>query len=210
MEKGKWKDKGELECGGGARTMTIQSMELVGVAWTAFAAFWLMEGVKAKRAETRESAGERFAHVLLMGTAFYLVTFSDPRLGKLNERFMGQRRWVTDLGVALAFVGVGFAIWARRHIGRYWSARVSIVTEHKLIRTGPYGRIRHPIYTGMLVALVGTALVVGEYRALVGLGIALLGFAIKARKEETYLAARFGREFEEHRRRTGFLLPKVF
>jgi protein-S-isoprenylcysteine O-methyltransferase Ste14 len=190
--------------------MTIQPMELVGAAWTAFAAFWLVEGVKAKRAETRESAGERFAHILLMATAFYLVAFSDPRLGKLNERFMGERRWVTDLGVALAFAGVGFAIWARHHIGRYWSARVSIVTEHKLIRTGPYGRIRHPIYTGILVGLAGTALVVGEYRALAGLGIALFGFATKARKEEAYLAARFGREFEEHRRRTGFLLPKVF
>jgi protein-S-isoprenylcysteine O-methyltransferase Ste14 len=190
--------------------MTIQPMELVGAAWTAFAAVWLVEGVKAKRAETRESASERLAHVLLMATAFYLVAFPDPRLGKLNERFMGERRWVTDLGVALAFAGVGFAIWARHHIGRYWNARVTIVTEHKLIRTGPYGRIRHPIYTGMLVALMGTALVVGEYRALVGLGIALFGFAIKARKEEAYLAARFGREFEEHRRRTGFLLPKVF
>jgi len=190
--------------------MTIQPMELVGAVWTAFAAFWLVEGVKAKRAETRESAGERFAHILLMATAFYLVAFSDPRLGKLNERFMGERRWVTDLGVALAFAGVGFAVWARHHIGRYWSARVSIVTEHKLIRTGPYGRIRHPIYTGILVGLAGTALVVGEYRALVGVGIALFGFATKARKEEAYLAARFGREFAEHRRRTGFLLPKVF
>jgi protein-S-isoprenylcysteine O-methyltransferase Ste14 len=63
---------------------------------------------------------------------------------------------------------------------------------------------------GILVGLAGTALVVGEYRALVGLGIALFGFATKARKEEAYLAARFGREFAEHRRRTGFLLPKVF
>jgi protein-S-isoprenylcysteine O-methyltransferase Ste14 len=190
--------------------MTIQPMELVGAAWTAFAAFWLVEGVKAKRAETREGAGERFAHVLLMAAAFYLVAFSDSRLGKLNERFMGQRRWLADLGVAVVFVGVGFAIWARHHIGRYWSARVSIVTEHKLIRTGPYGRVRHPIYTGILMALAGTALVLGEYRGLVGFGIAFFGFVTKARKEEAYLAARFGREFAEHRRRTGFLLPRVF
>jgi protein-S-isoprenylcysteine O-methyltransferase Ste14 len=123
---------------------------------------------------------------------------------------MVERRWVTGLGVALTIAGVGLAIWARHHIGRYWSARVSIVSEHRLIHTGPYGRMRHPIYTGMLGALAGTALVVGEYRALVGLGIALFGFARKAWKEEEFLAARFGREFEEHRRRTGFLLPKVF
>ena len=197
-------------CRGGACTMTIRPMDLVGAAWTAFAAYWLVEGVKARRAERREGAGERFAHVLLMATAFYLVAIYDPRLGKLNERFMGERRWVTDVGVALAFAGVGFAIWARHHIGRYWSARVSIVTEHKLVHTGPYGHIRHPIYTGILVGLAGTALVVGEYRAVVGLGIAWFGFASKARKEEQFLAARFGREFEEHRRRTGFLLPRIF
>ncbi|HYL68752.1 MAG TPA: isoprenylcysteine carboxylmethyltransferase family protein, partial [Candidatus Limnocylindria bacterium] len=171
---------------------------------------WLVEGVMAKRAQTQESASDRFAHVLLMGTAFYLVAIYDPRLGKLNWRFMGEHWWVTDSGVALTMAGVGLAIWARHHIGRYWSARVSIVSEHKLIHTGPYGRIRHPIYTGILMALAGTALVVGEYRALLGLGIAWFGFAMKARKEEQFLAARFGREFEEHRRRTGFLLPKVF
>jgi protein-S-isoprenylcysteine O-methyltransferase Ste14 len=190
--------------------MTIQPIELVGGAWTALAAYWLVEGVRAKRAETRESGSERLAHVLMMGTAFYLVAIYDARIGKLNWRFMSERVWVTYLGVALAFAGVGFAIWARHHIGKYWSARVSIVSEHKLIRTGPYARLRHPIYTGMLTALAGTALVVGEYRALVGLGIALFGFATKARKEEAYLAARFGREFEDHRRRTGFLLPKIF
>jgi protein-S-isoprenylcysteine O-methyltransferase Ste14 len=87
---------------------------------------------------------------------------------------------------------------------------VAIVTEHRLIRTGPYARMRHPIYTGMLVALVGTALVIGEYRALVGLGIVLFGLTRKAKKEEAFLAAQFGEDFQEYRRRTGFFLPKVY
>jgi protein-S-isoprenylcysteine O-methyltransferase Ste14 len=95
-------------------------------------------------------------------------------------------------------------------MGRYWSARVSILAKHKLFHTGPYGRMRHPIYTGMLMGLGGTTIVVGEYRALVGLGIASLAFATKARKEEAFLAARFGKEFEGHRQRTGFFLPKLF
>jgi protein-S-isoprenylcysteine O-methyltransferase Ste14 len=109
---------------------------------------------------------------------------------------------VTDLGVALTFAGVAFSMGARHHIGKYWSARVSIVSEHTLIRTGPYARLRHPIYTGILTALAGTALV--------GWGIALFGFVMKAKKEEAYLAARFGREFEKHWRGTGFFLPKIF
>jgi protein-S-isoprenylcysteine O-methyltransferase Ste14 len=190
--------------------MMIHPEELVGAAWTALAAYWLVEGVRAKRTETWEGAGERLAHVLMMAAAFYLVAIYDARLGKLNERFMRERQWVTDLGVALAFAGAGFAIWARHHLGRYWSARVAIVSEHKLIRTGPYARMRHPIYTGMLVALVGTALVTGEYRALVGLGIVLYGLTRKAKKEEAFLAAQFGEDYQEYRRRTGFFLPKVF
>jgi protein-S-isoprenylcysteine O-methyltransferase Ste14 len=180
-----------------------------GGAWTALAAYWLVEGVRAKRAETQESGSERLAQVLMMGTVFFLVAFYDARLGKLNWRFMAERWWVTDLGVALTFAGVAFSMWARHHIGKYWSARVSIVSEHTRIRTSPYARLRHPIYTGILTALAGTALVVGEYRALVGWGIALFGFVMKAKKE-AYLAARLGREFEKHRRRTGFLLPKIF
>lgn len=190
--------------------MTNQAFGLVGGAWTALAAYWLVESVGAQRAETQESGSERLAHVLMMGTAFYLLAFYDARLGKLNWRFMTERPWVTDLGVGLTFAGVAFAMWARHHIGKYWSGRVSIVSERKLIRTGPYARLRHPIYTGLLTALAGTALVVGQYRALVGWGIALLGLAMKAKKEEAYLAARFGREFGEHRRRTGFLLPKIY
>jgi hypothetical protein len=89
--------------------MTIHRTELVGAAWTAFAAFWLVEGVKGKRTETEESASERFAHLLLMSRTFYLLEIRDPQLSKLNERFMDERRWATDLGVALTFARVGFA-----------------------------------------------------------------------------------------------------
>ena len=84
-----------------------------------------------------------------------------------------------------------------------------IQSGHELIRTGPYARLRHPIYTGMLLALVGTALEIGKYRALAALGIFLIGFARKAKKEEELLAERFGTAFEEHKRLTGFFLPRV-
>jgi len=189
-------------------TQMIQPVELVGAAWTAFAAFWLVQGIKAKRAATKEALGDRVAHVALMAGAFYLVAVDDPRLGKLNEPFLPPKHWITVMGITLTIAGVAFAIWARHHIGQYWSARVTIVTEHKLIRTGPYAHIRHPIYTGMLVALAGTTLVEGEYRALIGFALALYGFTRKAKKEETFLAAQFGADFEDHRRKTGFFLPK--
>jgi protein-S-isoprenylcysteine O-methyltransferase Ste14 len=188
--------------------MMIQPIQFVGAAWMAFAGYWVVQGVRAKRAASREPLSDRLVHIAMMTAAAYLIASDDPRLGKLNERFLPDAPWIGLLGVGLTFAGVAFAIWARHHIGRYWSARVSIVTEHKLIRSGPYAHIRHPIYTGILLGLAGTALVAGEYRALVGLALALYGFARKAQKEEAFLAAQFGPEFDEHRRHTGFFLPK--
>ena len=95
------------------------------------------------------------------------------------------------------------------HIGRYWSASVALKAGHELIRTGPYSRIRHPIYTGMLMAVAGTALAVGRYRGIVAFAIILRGFIWKSKREEALLAGQFGAAFEEHRRHTGFFLPRL-
>jgi protein-S-isoprenylcysteine O-methyltransferase Ste14 len=103
---------------------------------------------------------------------------------------------------------VAFAIWARRHIGRNWSGQVTIRKEHELIRTGPYARIRHPIYTGILLALAGTALAIGEYRAILAFAVIAIGFIVKAKREESFLAMQFGPAFDEHRQQTGFFLPR--
>jgi len=101
-----------------------------------------------------------------------------------------------------------FAIWARSTIGKDWSAEVQIKQGHELIRTGPYRMIRHPIYTGLLVAVAGTAIATGQVRSILGFLIILFGFIRKAKKEESFLSAEFGAAFAEHRRRTGFFLPR--
>ena len=112
------------------------------------------------------------------------------------------------LGLVLAGAGVAFAIWARWHLGRNWSAIVSIREEHELIRTGPYCAVRHPIYTGMLLAVTGTVLIVGEFRALIAFAIVLGSFYWKARKEEYWLAREFGERFEAHAKHTGMFFPR--
>ena len=156
----------------------------------------------------REPADEQLARFLVLGTAFTLLYSGDPRLGFLNDRLLPYRDWIRALGAGLTVAGVAFAIWARYHIGQYWSGSVSLKAEHKLIRTGPYAHIRHPIYTGILLALAGTTLVIGRYRAVVALVIWLLGFIWKARREEALLSGEFGAAFEEHKRVTGFFLPR--
>jgi protein-S-isoprenylcysteine O-methyltransferase Ste14 len=188
--------------------MKITLADLVQIPWLVFGIYWLIAGLRAKRAQKAEAPGQQLAQILMMAAAFILLYSSDLRSGPLNERFIPEREWSDRLGVAFTWTGVAFAIWARFHIGKYWSARVTIVADHRLIRTGPYARIRHPIYTGILLALLGTALVIGEYRALVAVGIAVFAFARKAKREESFLASEFGAEFEEHRRLTGFFLPR--
>src|SRR5260370_30926473 len=112
-------------------------------------------------------------------------------------------------GVVLTAVGVALGMWARLVLGENWSAAVSIRKNHELIRMGPYRTMRHPIYTGMMLGLLGTALVVGEVRGLLALVIVGLGFYLKARKEEAFLSRGFGAGFEPHAKRTGMFLPRV-
>jgi protein-S-isoprenylcysteine O-methyltransferase Ste14 len=103
---------------------------------------------------------------------------------------------------------VAFAISARWHIGGNWSANVTIKEDHKLIRTGPYAHIRHPIYTGILLAALGTVIAIGEYRGLASLVLLTVGFIFKAKRKEDFLSSEFGAAFEEHKRHTEFFLPR--
>jgi protein-S-isoprenylcysteine O-methyltransferase Ste14 len=112
------------------------------------------------------------------------------------------------LGVACTWTGIGLAIWARYHLAEYWSARITIKEGHQLIRTGPYARLRHPIYTGLILATIGSALVIDHWRCVLGVLLVTVGYCFKARREEAMLGQQFGEAFQEHRKHTGFLFPK--
>jgi protein-S-isoprenylcysteine O-methyltransferase Ste14 len=190
--------------------MHLTPWQVIVASWLLFALYWLSAAVGVKRTAKRESPSERMLYVVFMAAGFFLLYQKNPNWGPLNQRFLPDKLWIAWLGSALCAAGVLFAIWARRTIGRDWSAEVQIKEGHQLIRSGPYARIRHPIYTGILLATLGTALVIGEYRGLLAMLMFLVGFARKARKEELFLAAEFGPAFDEHRRQTGFFLTRIF
>jgi protein-S-isoprenylcysteine O-methyltransferase Ste14 len=104
--------------------------------------------------------------------------------------------------------GIGTALWARYHLGQYWSARITLKEDHKLIRTGPYAYLRHPIYSGLDLAAIGSALAIDRWRCVLGVALIVLGYVIKARREESLLAAQFGEAFTEHCKLAGFLIPR--
>jgi len=186
--------------------MTLSNLEIA--PWYALAMYWAFSALRLKRIRVSEDPGGRLLHVGMMVLIFVLLYSERLALGPLGWRFVPDSTLVRNSGIALTFVGAAVAIWARYSLGQYWSGRVTLKVDHQLIRFGPYAHVRHPIYSGLLLAMAGTALVIGEWRAAVGVLLAIVEFSRKAVKEESLLATEFGDQYREYRRQAGFLTPR--
>lgn len=184
-------------------------LHLARLAWIVFLVYWFISAQKLKSVKQREPWTERLIQIVFMVAAYTLMFNDRLGYGWLATRFVSVSPTIGIIGVTITFLGIAFAIWARWHLGENWSATVTLKQGHELIRTGPYRRIRHPIYTGMLLAFAGTALALGEYRALLSVCIVIVAFYAKAKKEERYLTHEFGDKFREHVRHTGMFFPKL-
>jgi protein-S-isoprenylcysteine O-methyltransferase Ste14 len=184
-------------------------LHLASFAWLVFLAYWVVSALKLKSVKLREPRGERLIQLIFMVIAYVLMFNDGVGRGWLATRFVPASPAIGKIGVAVTVAGIALAIWARWHLGENWSATVTLKEGHELISSGPYRHVRHPIYTGMLLAFVGTALALGEYRALISVCIVLVAFYAKAKKEEHFLAQEFGDKFREHSRRTGMFLPRL-
>lgn len=112
-------------------------------------------------------------------------------------------------GFVLVVLGLAFAAWARDLLGRNWSSQVIVQDGHQLVTAGPYAYVRHPLYTGILTAVAGTALIVDDLAALLALGLAAVSFSLKAHREEELLQTEFGAVYSDYRAHTGALLPRL-
>ena len=183
-------------------------LHLASFAWLVFLAYWSVSALKLKSIKRREPRGERLIQLVFMVAAYFLMFNDQFSRGWLTTRFLPASPSIGKFAVTVTVVGIALAIWARWHLGENWSATVTLKEGHELISSGPYRYMRHPIYSGMLLAFVGTALALGEYRALISVGIVVVAFYTKAKKEELFLTQEFGEKFREHSRRTGMFLPK--
>lgn len=168
-----------------------------------------MASFNAKRTVRREPLAYRTLHVAVMGLAFLLFDGRSLAVGALASRFVPDTPFVAWAGVAIAAAGCAIAIWARAILGRNWSAGVTLKQDHQLIRMGPYRAVRHPIYSGLLLELTGTALSFGEWRCIVGLALAFAAWLIKSRGEEAFMIAQFGAQYIEYKRRVKALVPFI-
>jgi len=177
--------------------------------WVIFCFYWVVSALRVKRTQQMEAAGRRFGTVAILVVAAFLIFARRINLGILSRRFIPQSETIKAASIVLVAVGVAIAIWARRHIGEYWSSRVALKEDHHLIQSGPYARVRHPIYSGMLLAMIGTGLFVGEWRAIIGVLLVFAAHWQKAQREEQLLVGEFGPIYREYCGRTGSLLPRL-
>jgi protein-S-isoprenylcysteine O-methyltransferase Ste14 len=180
---------------------------VLGLAWTILALYWVAPKTDSR---SREHGVYRILRLLIGTSTFSLLFWQKTGLGFLGARFVPRNLTITIFGFFATLLGLAIAAWARVHLGRYWSDKVAIQADHKLIRTGPYARMRHPIYSGVLLGIAGTAIVVGEWRALFALVLMTVNYLIKAKREDHILADRFGEEFREYERDSGMLLPQFW
>ncbi|HXJ90159.1 MAG TPA: isoprenylcysteine carboxylmethyltransferase family protein [Candidatus Binatia bacterium] len=190
------------------KSLTLSQIALI--PWYLFAAYWAITWLRVKRTKTREKSLDRLVTLVLVVLAFSLLFGRWLRTGPLASRFVSREVWMAYLGIGLSFAGTAISVWARYCLGVYWSARVTLKEGHELIRTGPYAFVRHPIYAGMLVATIGTALVLGEWRGLLAIVLLVAAHSRKAMREESMLTREFGEEYATYRQSTGFLLPRFW
>jgi protein-S-isoprenylcysteine O-methyltransferase Ste14 len=178
--------------------------------WMAWAFYWWLTSSDVKETTRREPVLSRVLHLgpMLVGAA--ILWSPNLPLAGLNERFMPWAAWAYWAGLAVTVGGLAFAVWARRHIGRNWSAIVALKQDHELVTGGPYALVRHPIYTGLLFGFLGSAIALGQWRGLLAVAIVYLALLRKYKLEERWMRERFGVAYDAYRARVKALVPFIF
>lgn len=177
--------------------------------WIAFFVYWQVKALNAKTTRRMEPLAFKVARSALFLAAIALLMFNKIPVPWLYKLLYPYSRLSFFGGAAVLAVGLLFAVWARVHLGRNWSRSVTIKEGHELVQTGPYALVRHPIYTGILVGFVGTALAVGQVRGWVSVLFVLASFWMKLTLEEQWMREVFGAQYEEYARRVKALVPFV-
>ena len=176
--------------------------------WLFWLAYWIASAVferatnRAK--ETRRRVrGTGYLFIVLLLFMLSPLGFT----GVFGMMFYFPSAGLKAFGLLLTASGVGLGIWARRRLGSNWSAVPALKEGHTLVTTGPYSLVRHPIYTGILTGLVGSAIVLGTYGSLVAMGLSVLIVVIRVRQEEGLLREQFGQEYDDYRKRSKAIVP---
>jgi len=190
--------------------MWTRPTEIVGLMWLAIFIIWIISRFTVKDTVSSQSGPQ--VRILLWGVLLGWFMLFSPGLwlGFIPTRFVPDGPAASCTGIALTALGLGFALWARFTIGRNWGALITVQKGHKVVRSGPYALVRHPIYSGFIVATLGTAIAHGDAAGLVATALVTICWVYKARLEESFMIEQFGAEYEEYRRHVKRLIPGVW
>jgi protein-S-isoprenylcysteine O-methyltransferase Ste14 len=181
----------------------MKAVEFVfAIGWAVFWIYWLVAAFSMKRGRLAWARELRIRAVIVVLAILLL------RLGAFRNNGLNSDPWLAGLGLVLFAAGLGFAIWARIHIGRNWGTPMSQKNDPELVTSGPYQLVRHPIYSGILVAGIGTAVAL-SWSWLVAVALAGIYFVYSATMEEHNLTEQFPDAYPEYRRSTKMLVPFI-
>jgi protein-S-isoprenylcysteine O-methyltransferase Ste14 len=182
----------------------MHAVEIVfAIGWAAFWIYWLVAAFSMKSGHVLWPRELPIRAVVVVGAVLLI------RVGAFRHRGLNSDPWRAALGLVLFALGLGFAIWARREIGRNWGTPMSQKDDPELVTSGPYQLVRHPIYSGILVAGVGTAVAL-SWLWIIAVGLAGVYFAYSATVEERYLTEQFPDTYPRYQRSTKMLVPFIF
>jgi protein-S-isoprenylcysteine O-methyltransferase Ste14 len=176
--------------------------------WIVWGISWFVAAIWSSRTRSSASVAEQLPYRLLTIAGFFLLFGINPGRSHSYLVFWNLPRAAAWSMTGLCAVGFVFCWWARFHLGKLWSAFVTRKEDHHVIDTGPYRIVRHPIYTGLILAAAALAILKGNLYSLTGTLLIILGFWIKARLEERFLSQQLGPEtYAAYRRRVPMLIP---
>jgi protein-S-isoprenylcysteine O-methyltransferase Ste14 len=177
------------------------------VIWAVWAVSWFAAAFWSDRSAKRPGFGAELLYrvVTIAGAVLLFGVHHSDRAALPLWRVSRAEGWALCGTATLGFL---FCWWARIHLGRLWSGWVTKKADHRIVDTGPYGIVRHPIYTGIILSAFATAALKGTAVGFAGAAIMTLGFWIKARLEERFLRQELGAEaYDSYRRRVPMLVP---
>jgi protein-S-isoprenylcysteine O-methyltransferase Ste14 len=165
---------------------------LIGMLWVGWAAYWIVTARHTMTNRRTESLLTGASYRVLLALGVILLASPGYHLSLANFFLWPQSAFTLAIGLCLTVCGLSIAVWARHHLGKYWSDRITLKADHRVIQNGSYAFVLHPIYSGILLALLGTVISFGTVQSCIGLAIIFVSFVRKPTLEEQWLCAHLG------------------
>lgn len=185
-------------------------LNLIPALWAAWLVYWLVESFKVHAARRTESLSSGLSHTVPLWIGVVLMVSPRWMPAWLSGRVLPRDALTAWIGVVMLVAGIVFSVWARRHLAGWWSSTVTLKQNHQLIRSGPYRYARHPIYTGLLLGLLGTAIAIGEWHGFISVAVIAAAFSRKIAVEERFLREALPGDYDRYRSEVAKLIPFVY